>query len=507
MNDQHKYFLYARKSTDVEDKQVHSIEAQLYELREFVKRENLHIVEELEERRSAMTPGRPVFNSMIERIRKGEADGILAWHPDRLARNSMDGGQIIYLLDINVIKSLKFPRTWFENTPQGKLMLHNEFGFSKYYSDSLSAHVKKGLDDKVRRREYPGLAPFGYLNDPRIKQIVPEGSRALLVKDIFEKYASGESTLDDLRSFLEERGIKTSEQKMVGRSFVSRILSNPIYYGHFKFAGEVHEGNHKPIIPKSLFDRAQTVLNRRWRYSPAPKKANPKAFLGLIRCGECGSYITGELQKGHVYYRCTKKNKAIRCSQRYVREELLDAQLSKLFCEYSLPSHIADEMLKQLHAEDVGNKKLAQEEIARKRVQVKKIEDKLQRLLESFLDAVIEREDYLREKSKLISEKKTIEENIATLVKGQNQWLEPFKNWILTAKNMEKVAKEGSLHEKRDLAHAIFGSNLTLMSRKARGTALEPWSLIPEYAFCSKVVGWQGLEPWTNALKGHCSTN
>ena len=89
-----KFFLYARKSTDVEDKQVLSIEAQLTELRAFAKQEGLHIAEELIEKQSAKIPGRPIFNKMILRIEHGDANGILAWH--RLARNSVDGGRIIY---------------------------------------------------------------------------------------------------------------------------------------------------------------------------------------------------------------------------------------------------------------------------------------------------------------------------------------------------------------------------------------------------------------------------
>ena len=97
MNNQ--YFLYARKSTDVEDKQVLSIEAQLTELRNYAKLENLSIIEEIVEKKSAKAPGRPLFNSMITRIEAGEANGIIGWNPDRLARNSVDGGKIIYLLD------------------------------------------------------------------------------------------------------------------------------------------------------------------------------------------------------------------------------------------------------------------------------------------------------------------------------------------------------------------------------------------------------------------------
>ena len=122
-----KFFLYARKSTDVEDKQVLSIEAQITELRTFAKQNDLAIIDELVEKQSAKTPGRPIFGKMLKRIEHGEADGILAWHPDRLARNSVDGGQVIYLIDCGRIAALKFPQFWFEPTPQGKFMLNIPF--------------------------------------------------------------------------------------------------------------------------------------------------------------------------------------------------------------------------------------------------------------------------------------------------------------------------------------------------------------------------------------------
>ena len=107
--EKHKYFLYARKSTDVEDKQMRSIEDQIAELRAFAKQENLNIVNVFIEKQSAKIPGRLIFDEMLKRVEGGEADGILAWHADRLARNSVDGGRIIYLLDTGKLASLKFP--------------------------------------------------------------------------------------------------------------------------------------------------------------------------------------------------------------------------------------------------------------------------------------------------------------------------------------------------------------------------------------------------------------
>ena len=155
-----KYFLYVRKSSESEEKQVMSIEAQIVELEEDAKREGIKITERFVESKSAKTPGRIEFNKMIEKIHASkEPVGILAWHPDRLARNSVDGGQIVYLIDIQKIAALRFPTFWFEPTPQGLFMLQVAFGQSKYYSDNLSENVKRGIRQKIRRGEGSGKAP------------------------------------------------------------------------------------------------------------------------------------------------------------------------------------------------------------------------------------------------------------------------------------------------------------------------------------------------------------
>ena len=178
-----KYFIYARKSTESEDRQVLSIEAQLVELREYAKKENLFIKEELFEAKTAKQPGREVFNLLVRRIEREEANGILAWHPDRLARNSMDGGKIIYLTDTGKLVDLRFPTYKFENTAQGKFMLSIIFGQSKYFVDSLSENVKRGFRQKLRRGEYPSFAPIAYKNNVlnHTIEVVPEDAQRVKV--------------------------------------------------------------------------------------------------------------------------------------------------------------------------------------------------------------------------------------------------------------------------------------------------------------------------------------
>ena len=141
-----KYIAYCRKSTDEPDRQILSIESQVSELQEFASKENLKIVSFSTESKTAKAPGREKFAEVLKEIEDGKADGILSWHPDRLARNSVDGGKIIYLLDTGKLLDLKFPSFWFENTPQGKFMLSIAFGQSKYYVDNLSENVKEETD-------------------------------------------------------------------------------------------------------------------------------------------------------------------------------------------------------------------------------------------------------------------------------------------------------------------------------------------------------------------------
>ena len=140
-----KYVLYARKSTEEDDRQVLSIQAQLAELSSYSAKEKFDIVASFYEAKTAKEPGRTVFAEMLSFIECGKAEGIISWHPDRLARNSVDGGKIIHMVDRGLIRSLKFPTHWFEPTPQGLFMLNIAFGQSKYFSDNLRENVKRGL--------------------------------------------------------------------------------------------------------------------------------------------------------------------------------------------------------------------------------------------------------------------------------------------------------------------------------------------------------------------------
>ena len=518
-----KFFLYVRKSTDVEDKQVRSIEDQIAELRAFAKQESLEIFDVLIEKQSAKIPGRPVFNEIIRRIESGEANGILAWHPDRLARNSVDGGRIIYLLDTGKLQALKFPTFWCDSTSQGKFMLNMAFGQSKYYVDNLSENTKRGLRQKVKRGEYPSIAPIGYLNDSMTKSVVVDKKKSAIVRKAFSLYAENNSRLEDISHFLAQQGVRTKSGKELPRDRISFVLSNPFYVGLFRYAGEIHEGKYQPIISKKMFDRVQEILKQRGR--PHHKQKNePQPFCGLLKCGNCQMAITGEYkvkkQKNgnehfYTYYHCTHKSKTIKCSEPCIRQEKLDEQISSLLQTFSLKKDWAEELQKMLEKDKTETAQSFTSFVQENKSRILEIQTKLQRLLDGYLEQDIEQEIYRTEKAKLLSEKKSLEEKISTFQQRQTGWIEPMRNWITKAQNLDKISKESNLFNKKVAIKEIIGSNLILQNREAREKTQNeteipfktPWGAV---AAVRRFVGQKsksfiveprpGIEPGTSSL-------
>ena len=510
-----KFFLYARKSTDVEDKQVRSIEDQITELRAYAQKENLEIADVFIEKQSAKIPGRPIFNEMIKRIEKGETSGILAWHPDRLARNSVDGGKIIYLIDCGRISGLKFPQFWFEPTPQGKFMLNIAFGQSKYYVDSLSENTKRGLRQKIRRGEYPSLAPVGYLNDSRNKTVVVDKKKSVIIRKAFEMYAEGNHRLEDISDFLAQNNIVSKSGKRIHITRTTFILKNPFYTGLFRYAGEIYEGKYEPIIAKKIFDKVQEVLAQRGR--PRKKsKIEPQVFCGLLHCGTCGMMITGEYrvktqkngtQHFYTYYHCTKKRKNFKCPEPCIRQEELDKRISSLLQKVSLRPDWAEKLLEMLKKDKTKSAQSVSAFVQESGEKVKTINIKLQRLLDGYLEQDIEREIYREQKAKLLSEKKSLEEQMTRFEQKQNDWLEPMVKWINYAQNIGKIARNSDLLEKKVAAKEIFGSNLCLASRALRGEPQNEWAAlgaahekvgkIPESQIVERDMGIEPIfSPW-----------
>ena len=478
-----KYIGYCRKSTDEKDRQLLSIEAQIAELQEFAKREQLEVIQYITEAKTAKMPGREQFAGVLKRIENGEAQGILAWHADRLARNSIDGGRVIYLLDTGKLLDLKFPTLWFENTPQGKFMLSIAFGQSKYYVDNLSENIKRGLRQKLRNGVWPTKAPIGYRNDKDTRTVEVDPVESKVVKKAFQMFSEGGTSFAQITRFLHRFGITGSTGKPMKIEQVKTALSNPFYIGLMKYNGELYEGKHSCFISKDIFQKVQQYIKKieRPRYN-----GHNFVFSGLARCGECGAAITAEIHKKYyrrtdraaeyIYYRCTKKLKP--CVQKYIQEPDIEMQLRNTIASAALPQDWGKEWLEWLDRDEIVEKQSAIEHLKQLKQESEAVERKLTLLLDSYLDQVIDSETYKQKKNELFEQKINLQEQITKIKATGSAWLEPFREFVNSALSCEKIARAKNNGEELVVFAKTVGSNFFLKDRQLSAVFREPFATL-----------------------------
>jgi site-specific DNA recombinase len=470
-----KYIAYCRKSRDEADKQILSIEAQIAELKEFAKKEHLEIKEFIQEAKTAKMPGREQFTLMLKKIEKGEAQGIIAWHPDRLARNSIDGGRIVYLLDTGKLIDLKFPTFWFDNTPQGKFILSIAFGQSKYYIDNLSENVKRGLRQKLRNGVWPGKAPPGYTNNPKTRGVDIDLEKSAAIKKAYEKFASGDYTFTDIAKFLYKFDLKRKNGKSLHINEIRQILSNKFYIGLMFYGGEYHLGAHSCFISKDLFQKVEIELRCRKRNS---FKSRRFPFLGLAKCGHCGASVTAEQHTKHyksthhratyTYYHCTKKLKP--CREPPITGSQMESQLRQIISDVVLPPKWAEVWNKLLERDEILERQSSEAKISNLNCEISNLDIRQNRLINGYLDSIIDSETYKQKKNELFETKLKLEEEKAKVEQGVLSWIEPMQEFINTATNCKKIARaKNNCEELASFAKRV-GSNFFLANRQISAT-------------------------------------
>ena len=437
--------IYTRKSTEDEDRQVLSIQAQLAELHSYSAKEKFDIVASFQEAKTAKEPGRTVFAEMLSFIERGKADGIISWHPDRLARNSVDGGKIIHMVDRGLIRSLKFPTFWFEPTPQGLFMLNIAFGQSKYFVDNLRENVKRGLRQKIRNGVWPGRAPVGYLNNAHTRGIDVDKTKADKVRKLFEAYATGAHTLYSLANWCRENNLRGHGNRVMVVSNIQKNLQNIFYTGLMKWKEEIFEGTHEPILTKKLFDKVQEVMKKKGRMRPDKKHIFP--LRGLLKCASCGCSITAQYAKGnggiYTYYRCTKKRSA--CTERYVGEQNLTNQIRDFLQKVSLSSQDTQKVLAALEQDEVQAKEEARTEAEAMKSELATMDNQLEKLLNLYLADALSTAEYAAKKNKIISEKVALTERVADIEQRGVSWLEPAREFVLSLNQAANLLSQNDL--------------------------------------------------------------
>jgi len=343
-----KYVLYARKSTESEERQVLSIDSQIKEMMQLAEREGLEIAELKRESHSAKeTDQRPIFNEIVQEIKARKYNGILTWAPDRISRNAGDLGKIVDLMDAGKLEDIRTFGQRFMNAPNDKFMLMILCSQAKLENDNRGINVKRGLRTRVEMGLWPGMAPLGYLNQKMMDrkcQLAVDPDRAPIVKKIFEKVAyenwSGRKVYNWLKF---ELNFHTRGNKPLTLAGVYRIIDSPFYYGIFEYprdSGNWYNGKHQTLITQDLYEKAQAHMKR----DKIVRENREFAFTKLFTCGMCGSGITAQEKykelkdtttAKYVYYSCSKARDR-NCKNKYIREEELIDELFKVIDKVSI---------------------------------------------------------------------------------------------------------------------------------------------------------------------------
>ncbi len=482
-----RYFLYARKSSEDELRQVQSIGDQVESMQEKAKGMGLKIVDVLTETKSAKIPeNRPVFNEMMKRIERGEADGILCWKVDRLTRNPVDGGKLQWLLQQGKIKSIQTSEK--EYLPNDNaLVLAIENATSNQYIIDLSKNVNRGLTSKVKDGWLPNRAPNGYLNDHANKIIVNDSVRFPLVRKMWDLMLTGNYTPPQILEIANKQwGFRTRKTPRLGgkelsRSGIYEIFTKPFYMGVISKKGKDYEGAHQQMVSKDEFDRVQTLLGRKGK--PRPKKHH-FAFTGAIRCGECGCMVTAETKKkiikgtgeirNHTYYHCTRKRKDVACSQRKnTLEDGLELLVESELDKYTiLPTFLTWALDRLNSANDT-------EIEARTKIH-KSLNDTListqadlDRLTQMRYRDLIDDERFLNEKTKLEADIADFREKLRGTESRADKWLELTEKTFQFATYARVAFINGDMQKRKELLLTL-GQNPLLKNQKLNVEAY-PW--------------------------------
>lgn len=372
------YCLYARKSSESDEKQALSIESQLNEMKALAEREGLNVVEIKYESKSAKDSSQRIkYNEMLTEIAQGHYDGILTWAPDRLSRNAGDLGTVVDLMDQGKLKIIKTYNQTFTNSPNEKFLLMILCSQAKLENDNKSVNVKRGMRALCLSGIRPGSTPLGYLliRSPKFgepNKIVVDHDKAPYIQQAFNMIVESNTSGRQVWEYLKKQGVKSSRGNQLAIATVYNMIRNPFYYGEFEYpigSGNFYKGTHQPLITKEVFNKANKIISSKG--TQAGKWGRKNFFFNrILKCGYCNGGVSGEEKfkpngKRYVYYKCNKPRGRSTCEGRYVTEQKIIDWCSNLVDQIriedlSLDTKIQKEVVKinQLNQKMGVNKEL-----------------------------------------------------------------------------------------------------------------------------------------------------
>jgi site-specific DNA recombinase len=474
--------LYARVSTAEQEREGFSIPAQIELLRKYAQQQGIDVLEEFIDIESAARAGRTAFGQMMQFVARRKCAAILVEKTDRLYRNIKDWVLIDELgVDIHFVKEnvVVGPRS----RSADKFFHGIKVLMAKNYVDNLGEEVRKGMLEKARQGHWPTVAPIGYVNSPVTRKIEPDPERAPIITKLFEWYATGEYSLKALTAKAAAAGLtnRTSGKPLV-RAKIHQLLQNPIYCGDFQWLDRMYEGQHQPVISRSLFKAVQDAFEA--ANHPQETKRH-HAFVGIVTCGRCGCAYTAEIKKGqYIYYHCTGYRGA--CGNTWVREEELTRLFGDALQQIRVPTGLADRAVTALRESQGDKEKFVRATTMRLQQQQLLIRAKLDRAYDDRLSGRISDELWSKKSAELEDELQRVRGEMARHERASRDYEETGVQILELAQSAHSLYVTQNPHDQAKLLKKLL-SNCTFDRGSLTATYVKPFDL---FAIGAKNGDW-----------------
>lgn len=398
-----------------EQEDGHSLAAQSTRLIEYANRKNLEVIKSYQIIESSTHGKRKEFTEMLNFCKKQkETIAIIADAVDRVQRSFKES----VLLDDLVRKEKIELHFYRENMIIGKNansmdIMRWDFAVmgAKSYVLQLSENVKRSVEYKNKNGEFSGQAPTGYINcrnENGKAWLKPDELMAPKIKRLFELYSLGSASIKELKIEADKLGALSRAGKPMTTSVIYNVITNPFYYGEMHCKGKIVPHVYEPIISRELWEKCQEVrlgtAKKPFKYSDMPF-----IYRGLIRCAHTGKICTNELKKGQFSYVVCYGEDGKRL---YIPEREIDLQIIEILKTLKFPFNRIQQYRKHLADSKSAEIAYRNQEIGHLQTSLTKNRDRMDKLMNLFIDGNIDQEVFDNKREQLKIEKSRLETKI-----------------------------------------------------------------------------------------------
>jgi len=490
-----KAIILARVSTEEQKEAGNSLPAQIERLKKYCEQKGFKIAKVFSFDESAYKTKRDDFDKALEYLKSNKEKTVVCFDKvDRFSRNVFDK-RVASLYDLAMKDKIElhFASDNLIITPDisatEKFHFGINLGLAKYYSDAISDNVKRAYENKIKKGEWIGKAPIGYIdlkNENKDKE--PDPARAHFITKIFEMYATGNSSMRVIKNEMEKLGLKsnTKNPKSLSISQIEHTLRNPFYYGMMRIKNELYYHKYQPLISKELFNKVQEV-RAGYRKKPFKYASKPFIFRGMIRCADCGCTITPETTKGHIYYSCTNYKK-VHQKRIYLKEEELLSPIYETLKGIQLPDDKIQEITENVRKSNEAKNEFHKKSLTALRKEYDLIEDRISKMFDLRLDDSSITKDMFNKKLKEYKEKQTeLNEEIQRYTDADENYYLTANILLNLAKKAYEIFESSEIPEKRQLLNFLL-QNLKLQGKKLLFELKTPFDTVLQANKCSTLL-------------------